>query len=128
MEELFDIKFIGLPHMILQKVCVPVRYSFFFFFFFFCISVSEQEIHWAARTHPQDKFKEATDELRARFLDSSNAGFLMNTDYHGKKAVPMEGFAHYAEQVWSTIRSNKDIDMPTQVRFLLIEIQCFSSF
>lgn len=71
----------------------------------------------------KDEFKAGVDELRTKFVDKSHKDHFFATSYHGKKAVPADGFATYAYNVWNTIKSNKDLDLPTQ-REMLASYRC----
>jgi hypothetical protein len=55
----------------------------------------------------EDKFKSDILELRKR-LESSDEKFLFS-HVNGEKNVPAEGLAHYAENIWKDIVSNKDL-------------------
>jgi protein SEY1 len=71
----------------------------------------------------KDKFREAVGVLRDRFNDPKCATYLFNNPNHGKKAVPSDGFPHYAAQVWNTIKTNKDLNLPSQ-REMLATYRC----
>jgi len=68
-------------------------------------------------------FTEGVMELKSRFADPSSSRYLFNTPFHGKKSVPSDGFAKYAHNVWETIRTNKDVNLPSQ-REMLATFRC----
>jgi protein SEY1 len=57
-------------------------------------------------------------EFRDRFINNNNEHFLFQQRY--KKSVPIDGFNHYASQIWQTIQENKDLDIPTQKEMLAL--------
>ncbi|KAJ6748224.1 PROTEIN SEY1 [Salix purpurea] len=57
----------------------------------------------------EDKFKVKVDRLRQRFLHSISPGGLAGDR---KDVQPASGFALRAEQIWKTIKENKDLDLP----------------
>eukprot|EP01027_Heterolobosea_sp_BB2_P017215 GEZU01024412.1.p1 GENE.GEZU01024412.1~~GEZU01024412.1.p1 ORF type:complete len:621 (-),score=134.70 GEZU01024412.1:110-1891(-) len=68
--------------------------------------------------HVPQQFKEQVAVLRERFMDPSNPDYVFKAEY--KKAVPIDGFEHYASTIWETIQANKDLDIPTQKEMLAI--------
>lgn len=68
-----------------------------------------------------EKFSEDIDQLRLRFIDESNQGFLFNNEYH--RGVPLDGWPMYASQIWEQIELNKDLDLPTQ-QILVARFRC----
>eukprot|EP00163_Fabomonas_tropica_P006357 TRINITY_DN1592_c0_g1_i1.p1 TRINITY_DN1592_c0_g1~~TRINITY_DN1592_c0_g1_i1.p1 ORF type:complete len:608 (-),score=192.03 TRINITY_DN1592_c0_g1_i1:89-1912(-) len=82
--------------------------------------------------HQPDKFKEQVGELKKKFNDKSSDGYLFKPEY--SKAVPADGFPHYASEIWSRIQENKDLDLPTQREMVALyrcdEImnECFAEF
>jgi hypothetical protein len=69
------------------------------------------------------QFDDDAASLRDRFTDAAREDSFLNTAYHGNKSVPAEGFAQYSESVWSTIRDNQDLNLPSQ-RELLATFRC----
>lgn len=63
-------------------------------------------------------FYAGVDALRKRFVQQSDPEYFFRRPYHGKKAVPADGFPHYAKTIWETIRSNKDLNLPSQKEML----------
>ena len=68
----------------------------------------------------RDVFLQEVGDLRDRFADSTHPQYLLNTEYHGQKSVPADGFAHYAHSIWNTIVSNKDLNLPSQREMLAV--------
>lgn len=64
------------------------------------------------------EFGARVDTLRSQFTDPSNADYLFRGDFHGRKSVPADGFGVYMEQCWTTIRDNKELNLPTQKEML----------
>lgn len=71
--------------------------------------------------YQQDDFQSAVSDLRASFSSSSPPSYYCSPEFH--KGVPIDGLARYCTNVWSTIMSNKDLDLPTQ-RELLAKVRC----
>lgn len=67
-----------------------------------------------------EQFKKGVENLRTAFSEQ-----LFRKSFHGKKInnVPVDGFGAYAQAVWSTIRDNKDLDLPSQ-RTMLALFRC----
>ncbi|KAJ6748232.1 PROTEIN SEY1 [Salix purpurea] len=57
----------------------------------------------------EKNFKEQVDRLRQRFFHSISPGGLAGDR---RDAQPASGFALRAEQIWKTIKENKDLDLP----------------
>ncbi|KAF9671710.1 hypothetical protein SADUNF_Sadunf12G0075800 [Salix dunnii] len=57
----------------------------------------------------EDKFKDKVDRLRQQFFHSISPGGLAG---NRKDVQPASGFALRAEQIWKTIKENKDLDLP----------------
>ncbi|KAF9671835.1 hypothetical protein SADUNF_Sadunf12G0090300 [Salix dunnii] len=57
----------------------------------------------------EDKFNDKVDRLRQRFFNSISPGGLAGDR---KDVQPASGFALRAEQIWKTIKENKDLDLP----------------
>lgn len=79
-----------------------------------------------------ERFLDDVRELGTRFVDTSDSGYLFKPYYHHD--VPLDGWTMYAENCWTQIDSNKDLDLPTQqilvAKFKCDEIanQCFEEF
>jgi len=98
-EDYFDFAFVALPHKILQ----PEKFL--------------TEVHKLGT-----RFREGyQDPKRKTFLldDASLPIFL--PEYH--RRIPADGFPVYAENIWTLIESNKDLDLPTQQE-LLAQFRC----
>jgi hypothetical protein len=54
--------------------------------------------------------------LSGRFLDAKAADYIFQG--HSGKEVPAEGFSDYARQLWESIESDKDLDLPSQRKML----------
>lgn len=68
------------------------------------------------KVHKSKEFKRQVEELKHRFLDPANPDRLLSKNY--KKDIPADGFAKYAENIWSVIQENKDLNIPTQKEML----------
>ncbi|KAF5375608.1 hypothetical protein D9757_008542 [Collybiopsis confluens] len=68
-----------------------------------------------------DQFEKETRNLRERFVDKQNPGFVFKPLYH--KRIPADGVAFYMENIWEQVQSNKDLDLPTQQE-LLAQFRC----
>lgn len=69
---------------------------------------------------PED-FEADCKKLAERFRSKDDPEFVFREDYH--KRIPADGFPKYAEDVWSTIVNNRDLDLPTQQE-LLAQYRC----
>jgi hypothetical protein len=68
-----------------------------------------------------DAFERGVADLRQRFVDKANPGFVFKPAYH--KRIPADGVAFYMEGIWEQVQSNKDLDLPTQQE-LLAQFRC----
>ncbi|EAU91755.1 SEY1 [Coprinopsis cinerea okayama7 len=68
-----------------------------------------------------DKFEAEVANLRKRFTDKDNEGYLFKPVYH--KRIPADGVAFYMENIWEQVQNNKDLDLPTQQE-LLAQFRC----
>ena len=84
--ELFDIRYIGLPHKVYKK----------------------------------HEFIESVNRLRQQFIQPNSNNYLFSQVKLYDKSVPIDGFGTYVEQLWSTIKSNKALDLPNQREMLAI--------
>lgn len=66
----------------------------------------------------RDNFDKKLDSLRERFIDEKVNNYLFEKKY--KKSVPIDGFNHYANNIWKTIQENKDLDIPSQQEMLAL--------
>uniref|UniRef100_A0A2K1YCA7 GB1/RHD3-type G domain-containing protein n=1 Tax=Populus trichocarpa TaxID=3694 RepID=A0A2K1YCA7_POPTR len=57
----------------------------------------------------EEKFKDKVHRLRQRFFHSISPGGLAGDK---KDVQPASGFPLRAEQIWKTIKENKDLDLP----------------
>jgi len=79
------------------------------------------ELKFCALPHmklQKQQFKQRVDKLREQFVNPQDEGYLFQGDHHGRKSVPADGFGLYMEQCWQTIRSNKELNLPTQKEML----------
>ncbi|ANZ74219.1 BA75_00294T0 [Komagataella pastoris] len=65
-----------------------------------------------------DKFVEDISVLGDKFISDDQ---LFNEGYH--RAIPIDGWSMYAEQVWEQIETNQDLDLPTQ-QILVARFRC----
>jgi hypothetical protein len=56
-----------------------------------------------------------------RFINPQNEKYILKQDY--KIDVPADGLPTYAESIWDTIQSEKDLDLPSQ-RHMLAVFRC----
>lgn len=70
--------------------------------------------------HFYDAFVKEVAQLRGKFDASSSDTFFL-PQYN--KDIPADGLACFCEQVWGTIRDNKELDLPTQ-REMLSRYRC----
>ncbi|TFK44325.1 RHD3/Sey1 [Crucibulum laeve] len=68
-----------------------------------------------------DKFEAEVQNLRKRFVDKEDPGYLFKPAYH--KRIPADGVAFYMEGIWEQVQTNKDLDLPTQQE-LLAQFRC----
>lgn len=68
-----------------------------------------------------EKFTEALSELRADFVKSQSPTYLFPP--FSRDAVSCKDFAIYIAGIWERIKSNKDLDLPTE-RELLAQYRC----
>ncbi|KAI9221449.1 RHD3/Sey1 [Blastocladiella britannica] len=59
--------------------------------------------------------------LRGRFVDPSHPDYVFRPAY--KKKIPADGFTHFAEDIWTQINANRDLDLPSQQE-LLAQFRC----
>ncbi|KAL1918764.1 uncharacterized protein VTP21DRAFT_2786 [Calcarisporiella thermophila] len=68
-----------------------------------------------------DDFETRVGQLRRRFVNVDDPDYVFQPIYH--KRIPADGFHIYAENIWEKIRTNKDLDLPTQQE-LLAQYRC----
>lgn len=76
--------------------------------------------------HEAALFEMRVDELRAWFAVPASEAYLLQrpeTPAHRAKTVPADGFGQYAQQVWTTVREHKELNLPTQ-RAMLATFRC----
>ncbi|KAI9208330.1 RHD3/Sey1 [Polychytrium aggregatum] len=73
------------------------------------------------KRHRAADFDKEAHALQQRFIDKSNPQYVFHPRYH--KHIPADGFPEFARSIWSTILSNKDLDLPSQ-RQLLAQYRC----
>lgn len=77
------------------------------------------DFQFTSLPHKQLQEKEWYDQvavMRNMFTDPNNEHYVFLEKY--KKAVPIDGFQHYASAIWDVIINNKDLDLPTQKEML----------
>ena len=75
------------------------------------------------KNYQKAAFASAVETLKQRFIDPSAEKYVFASGQRGSKAVPLDGFGHYAEQLWATILTNKALDLPSQ-REMLATFRC----
>ncbi|KAI7859763.1 root hair defective 3 GTP-binding protein-domain-containing protein [Circinella umbellata] len=68
-----------------------------------------------------DQFDKETDDLQLRFIDQTNSDYVFQPQYH--KQIPIDGYHKYVSDIWTQIRMNKSLDLPTQQE-LLSQFRC----
>ncbi|KAG5652873.1 Dynamin-like GTPase that mediates homotypic ER fusion [Sphagnurus paluster] len=68
-----------------------------------------------------DRFEAEVVNLRKRFVNKGEEGYLFKPAYH--KRIPADGVAFYMEGIWEQVQTNKDLDLPTQQE-LLAQFRC----
>ncbi|KAF2078413.1 hypothetical protein CYY_000280 [Polysphondylium violaceum] len=71
------------------------------------------------KNYSPDQFKTQVDILRQRFLDPSLNDFIPKKKYRNED-VPADGLYQYSFNVWETIKSNRDLDLPSQKEMLAL--------
>ncbi|KAK5582434.1 hypothetical protein RB653_004019 [Dictyostelium firmibasis] len=59
------------------------------------------------------------EQLKQRFSDSSANSFIPKREYRNDD-IPADGFYQFSYQVWETIKSNRDLDLPSQKEMLAL--------
>ena len=75
-----------------------------------------------------EDFSRQVKELATRFYDSeashsSSAPIFAHLRQFDGGVVPLDGFATYAAGIWERVKTNKDLDLPTQQQ-LLAQFRC----
>jgi len=96
MEEFFDMEFVGLPHKVCLSPSILVVQPFK------CIYII---LTCLAQVLAPEKFEEAVVQLRLRFTDAPNPGFLFKPVYH--KRIPADGVEHYMRAIWEQVRHHQ---------------------
>ncbi|EFA78113.1 hypothetical protein PPL_08761 [Heterostelium album PN500] len=65
-----------------------------------------------------DQFLEQASLLRNRFLEANSDDFIPKKQY--RHDIPADGLYQYSNNVWETIKTNKDLDLPTQKEMLAL--------
>eukprot|EP01116_Phalansterium_solitarium_P024479 TRINITY_DN899_c0_g2_i1.p1 TRINITY_DN899_c0_g2~~TRINITY_DN899_c0_g2_i1.p1 ORF type:complete len:745 (+),score=138.06 TRINITY_DN899_c0_g2_i1:153-2387(+) len=65
-----------------------------------------------------DQFVTDVDALRRKFVDASGPDYLLLAPSARQTSVPADGFAKFAENIWETIKANKDLNLPTEKEML----------
>ncbi|KAI9137279.1 RHD3/Sey1 [Paraphysoderma sedebokerense] len=68
-----------------------------------------------------EKFESEAERLRERFTVTAHPQFVFQERY--RKGIPADGFPKFAHDIWSTILSNRDLDLPSQQE-LLAQFRC----
>lgn len=66
----------------------------------------------ANKNYEEAKFREDVAALRKRFTDPSDPDYVWSDAY--ERGIPIDGLPHYLGSLWSTIKENKDLDLPLQ--------------
>ncbi|GAM25534.1 hypothetical protein SAMD00019534_087090 [Acytostelium subglobosum LB1] len=65
-----------------------------------------------------EQFLEQAAQLKGRFLDSSAPDYIPKKQY--RHDIPSDGLYQYSNNVWETIKTNKDLDLPSQKEMLAL--------
>ncbi|KAJ8099869.1 RHD3/Sey1 [Lipomyces tetrasporus] len=68
-----------------------------------------------------EPFRKAVDGLGHRFDSKDHEHYVFEKSYH--RNVPADGWSIYAQNVWTQIELNKDLDLPTQ-QVLVARFRC----
>jgi len=68
--------------------------------------------------YEKNKFMNQIDDLRAKLTNTSHPNYLWNKSY--LTDVPADGFDIYAKNIWSVVKDNRDLDLPTQKEMLAL--------
>ena len=60
------------------------------------------------------EFDSAVDTLRQRLLDPRHPQYICADVDINAKSVPVDGFGRYVESIWTAIKANKELDLPSQ--------------
>lgn len=60
------------------------------------------------------EFQQGIDSFRSKFKNTSDPDSFFNTLHHCKKSVPADGLGDFLQQIWKSIRENKDLDLPSE--------------
>eukprot|EP01091_Cochliopodium_minus_P002925 TRINITY_DN1275_c2_g2_i1.p1 TRINITY_DN1275_c2_g2~~TRINITY_DN1275_c2_g2_i1.p1 ORF type:complete len:759 (+),score=284.13 TRINITY_DN1275_c2_g2_i1:44-2320(+) len=69
----------------------------------------------------EDLFKSRLKDLSNKFNSSENPKYIWKN--HFKNDIPSDGFPTFAGQIWDVIKTNRDLDLPTQ-REALATFRC----
>ena len=69
----------------------------------------------------EDSFNSKLKVLSDKFNNENNPNFIWKN--HFKSDIPSDGFPTFAGQIWDVIKSNRDLDLPTQ-REALATFRC----
>lgn len=67
------------------------------------------------------EFERSAKLLSERFINEPYKDYIFSPKYH--RNVPIDGWNHYAQNVWDQIEQNKDLDLPTQ-QILVARFRC----
>eukprot|EP01133_Synstelium_polycarpum_P007405 gene7405-8657_t len=66
----------------------------------------------------KDSFLEQANQLKNRFLNPSAEDFVPKKQY--RNDIPSDGLYQFSNNVWETIKSNRDLDLPSQKEMLAL--------
>eukprot|EP01105_Mastigella_eilhardi_P007232 TRINITY_DN18739_c0_g1_i1.p1 TRINITY_DN18739_c0_g1~~TRINITY_DN18739_c0_g1_i1.p1 ORF type:complete len:873 (-),score=304.54 TRINITY_DN18739_c0_g1_i1:71-2659(-) len=64
----------------------------------------------------KDDFLQEVGLLRDRFLNPKNADWYLHPRH--RRDIPSDGLSHFASEVWSVVKDNRDLDIPSQKHML----------
>ena len=69
-----------------------------------------------------NEFQDGINKLRSRFVNPSDeAFFFRNFDY--EKNLPIDGLPLLTEELWNTIKGQKDLNLPSQ-KIMVASLRC----
>ena len=75
-------------------------------------------------TLQKEEFHQAVKDLRRWFIDETHEKYLYRHVHKGNfRSIPLDGVPQYLDSCWTSIKANKDLDIPSQ-REMLARLRC----
>ncbi|EGC40202.1 hypothetical protein DICPUDRAFT_96317 [Dictyostelium purpureum] len=71
------------------------------------------------KIYSNEQFMKQVEALKTRFVDPKLSNFIPKVEYRNDD-IPADGFYQFSYQVWETIKSNRDLDLPSQKEMLAL--------